>query len=125
MPDISRLSINLATLRGRCTITEALDAVARNGVPAVSPWRDQIADTGLAEAARIVRANGLKLTGLCRGGFFPAPDAEGRARALDAATGEVVEVRLPLVDRVAQRVHGFTSARTRWAYHIACAVLSA
>ena len=32
------------------------------------------------EAARIVHSNGVKLTGVCRGGFFPAPDAEGRAR---------------------------------------------
>ena len=47
MPDISRLSINLATVRQRYSITEALDAVARHGIPAVAPWRDQIAQIGL------------------------------------------------------------------------------
>src|SRR5690606_9346325 len=35
------------------------------------------------EAARLVRANGLAVTGLCRGGMFPAADAAGRQAALD------------------------------------------
>ena len=35
MPDISQLSINLATVRERYKLSEALDAVARHGIPAV------------------------------------------------------------------------------------------
>ena len=35
------------------------------------------------EAARLIRANGLEVTGLCRGGMFPAADAAGRQAALD------------------------------------------
>lgn len=81
--DLAGLSINLATVRKQWTFAEAVDGCLRHGITAICPWRDQIADTGLAEAARIVRANGLRLTGVCRGGFFPAPDAAGRATALD------------------------------------------
>ena len=77
------LSINLATVRKQWGFAEAVDACLRHGITTICPWRDQIAAIGLAEAARIVRSNGLKLTGLCRGGFFPAPDAAGRAAALD------------------------------------------
>ncbi len=74
MPDISQLSINLATVRERNTITEALDAVARHGIPAVAPWRDQIAQIGLKATRQHIRTLGLKVSGVCRGGMFPAPD---------------------------------------------------
>ena len=72
MPDIDQLSINLATIRERHTISEALDLVARLDIPAVSPWRDQIAQIGLKATARQVRELGLRVSGVCRGGMFPA-----------------------------------------------------
>ncbi len=91
-PDMSRLAINLATVRQRYTLTEALDAVARHGITAVAPWRDQIAQAGLKNARRHIRDLGLKVSGLCRGGMFTAPDKTGfeialadNARALDEA----------------------------------------
>ncbi|MGN6487905.1 MAG: sugar phosphate isomerase/epimerase family protein, partial [Devosia sp.] len=46
-------------------------------------WRDQVAAAGLREAASIVRANNLRVTGLCRGGMFPADTAAGRQAAID------------------------------------------
>jgi sugar phosphate isomerase/epimerase len=83
MNSLDGLSINLATVRRQWSFAEAVDACLRHGITTICPWRDQIAETGLKEAARIVHSNGVKLTGVCRGGFFPAPDAEGRAKALD------------------------------------------
>jgi sugar phosphate isomerase/epimerase len=80
---IEGLSINLATIREQCGFAEAVDVCLEHGITAIAPWRDQVAAIGLEEAARIVKANGLKLTGLCRGGFFPAGDAAGREKALD------------------------------------------
>jgi len=77
------LSMNLATLRNGASFGQMVDDCLGQGVTAISPWRDQIAAVGLAEAARIVQANGLRVTGLCRGGMFPAPDAAGRHAALD------------------------------------------
>ena len=35
------------------------------------------------EAARIIRDNGMKVTGYCRGGLFRPPDAAGRQAAID------------------------------------------
>ena len=58
-------------------------AACAHGITAISPWRDQVAAIGLDEAARIVSANGLRVTGLCRGGMFPAADADGPAAAID------------------------------------------
>ncbi|MCB9946037.1 MAG: sugar phosphate isomerase/epimerase [Geminicoccaceae bacterium] len=74
MPETSQLSINLATVRARYEIGEILDAVARHGIPAVAPWRDQIASIGLKETSKRIRDLGLKVSGVCRGGMFPTAD---------------------------------------------------
>jgi sugar phosphate isomerase/epimerase len=77
------LSINLATIRQQCTLPQAVDVCLRNGVGGIAPWRDQVHAVGLVEAARIVRASGLKVTGLCRGGMFPAATEEKRRANID------------------------------------------
>lgn len=77
------LSINLATLRNGWSFGEMVDGCLRAGITAISPWRDQVASVGLKEAARIVKANGLRVTGLCRGGMFPAETAGGRQAAIE------------------------------------------
>ena len=38
---------------------------------------------GVEAAARRIRDAGLTVTGLCRGGMFPAADAAGRAAAIE------------------------------------------
>ena len=90
---IEGLSINLATVRQQWTMDEAIDACLARGITAIAPWRDQVESIGLREAARIVQANGLRVTGLCRGGMFPGTDADARnkahednLRAIDEAT---------------------------------------
>jgi sugar phosphate isomerase/epimerase len=80
---VEGLSINLATVRQQWTMDKAVDGCLARGITAIAPWRDQVEKIGLAEAARIVRSNGLRVTGLCRGGMFPAADAAGRAAAID------------------------------------------
>ncbi|MDB5538652.1 MAG: endonuclease [Devosia sp.] len=77
------LSMNLATTRGAWGFAEAVDGCLRLGVTAISPWRDQVAAIGLDEAANIVRSNGLRVTGLCRGGMFPADSAESRQKNIE------------------------------------------
>src|SRR5437763_8067509 len=77
------LSINLATVREQYGLKDGVEACLRHGITAISPWRDHVQDVGLPEAARIIRSNGLKVTGYCRGGLFPAADAAGRQAAID------------------------------------------
>ena len=69
-----------------------MDLVARLGIPAVSPWRDQIAQVGLKATVKQVRELGLRVSGVCRGGMFPAntqleweANLEGNLRALEEA----------------------------------------
>jgi len=77
------LSMNLATLRGDCNFSTAVDVCLKQDITSISPWRDQVEAIGLAEAARIVGASGLTVTGLCRGGMFPAATAGDRQATLD------------------------------------------
>ncbi len=77
------ISINLATTRQVWGFAEAVDGCLKAGITAISPWRDQIAAIGLDEAARIVRDNKIQVTGVCRGGMFPAETAAGRQAQID------------------------------------------
>lgn len=96
------LSINTATVRKSqgqdLPLPQILDAVARHGIPAISPWRDQVAAAGLKAVSAQVKALGLKLSGYCRGGMFPAVDAAGLAAARDdnrRAVDEACELGAP------------------------------
>jgi sugar phosphate isomerase/epimerase len=81
------LSINTATVRkqsgAEVSLDRIIDQCAERGIRAISPWRDQVAAVGLDKVARQLKAHGIGLSGYCRGGFFPAPDAAGLKAALD------------------------------------------
>jgi sugar phosphate isomerase/epimerase len=81
------LSINTATLRkqrgAEVPLDRLIDQCAAQGIRAISPWRDQVAAVGLDRIGKQLRAHGIGLSGYCRGGFFPAPDAAGLKAALE------------------------------------------
>lgn len=96
------LSINTATIRKsrgeNLPLTGIIEACARKGIRAISPWRDQVHAAGLSQVARLVRTHGLQLSGYCRGGMFPAADAAGLRAALDdnrRAVDEAAELQAP------------------------------
>ena len=80
--DIGRISLNQATVT-RWSLTEAVEGCARHGFQWIAPWRDKVADLGLEPSARLIRDAGLRVSSLCRGGFFPAATAAGREQRLD------------------------------------------
>jgi sugar phosphate isomerase/epimerase len=86
MRDLSKdhhwLSINTTTVRQQADFIGIVEACAKRGIRAVSPWRDQVAHVGLDRAAKAVRDAGLKLSGYCRGGMFTS-DAAHRSEVLD------------------------------------------
>ena len=88
------LSINTATLRGAGKLDAIIEACARHGIRAISPWRDQVAAIGLGRTAELVRAHGLELSGYCRGGMFSAVDAAGRQAALDDNRRAIDEAKM-------------------------------
>jgi sugar phosphate isomerase/epimerase len=81
MTGVSRLSLNQATVQ-RLRLDEVAALCVRHEIPAVGLWRDRVAEAGLAQAVTAVRAAGLPVSSLCRGGFFTRADRDGRAAAL-------------------------------------------
>jgi sugar phosphate isomerase/epimerase len=91
---LDRLSLNQATVK-HLGLREAAALCARHDIPAIGLWRDRVAETGLTEAVSAVRAAGLHVSSLCRGGFFTRADPDGRraARADNrAAIAEAAEL---------------------------------
>ena len=82
MPDPARLALNQITTKS-WTLAQAIEGCARHGVRGISIWRDKLQEMGLAEARRAVRAQGLAVTGVCRGGMFTHADASGRKASRD------------------------------------------
>jgi sugar phosphate isomerase/epimerase len=80
--DISRLSLNQATTQN-WSLREAVEGCARAGIPWISVWRDKLDELGLEQSARLIRDAGLRVSSLCRGGFFPAATAAKRQAGID------------------------------------------
>ncbi len=79
---IARLSFNQITSKN-ATLKECIDACVRHGVKWIAPWRDRVAEAGLKESARMIRDAGLRVSSLCRGGFFPAATQAERIARID------------------------------------------
>ena len=94
MTGLRGLSLNQATVK-HLTLNQAAELCARHQIPAIGLWRDRVAEAGLAESVAAVRAAGLHVSSLCRGGFFTHADPQARAAALAdnrAAVAEAAEL---------------------------------
>ena len=70
----------------RWPLEEVIDACAEHGIEWIGPWRHKLAELGVEEARRRIDAAGLKVSSLCRGGFFAAENAdEDNRRAVEEA----------------------------------------
>ena len=106
---LSRLSLNQRTTAS-WSLPEAIKGCLDAGLGGIGIWREQLAEVGLDDACRLVADSGLRVSSLCRGGFFTNPDeaatseAQNReaideAAALNAATLVLVPGGLPPGDR--------------------------
>ena len=80
--DRAWLAINTATVKS-WSLEQAIDGCARAGITSIAPWRYVVQRCGVERAARLIRASGLTVTCLCRGGMFTAADEAGWRAALD------------------------------------------
>jgi len=79
---LERLSLNQATVQ-RWGALEAIDGCARHGIAHVGLWRDKVAEAGVERTRRRLDEAGVRVSSLCRGGFFPAPSAAERRARID------------------------------------------
>lgn len=77
-----RLSLNQETIR-QWSLPELAAGCAAAGVGYVGLWRDPVRAFGVRQAAKLMASAGLRVSSLCRGGFFTAADPAGRSAALD------------------------------------------
>lgn len=82
LTDVHRLSFNQATAE-KASLREVVDGCVRNGVPSISIWRHKLAEMGVAEAAKLVRDTGIRVSSVCRGGMFPAGTSAERGARID------------------------------------------
>ena len=83
LTDLRRLSINDATTKVQWTLEEEIRGYAELGIPGISIWRDKLAECGVAKAAALLREHRMTVSGLCRGGMFPAASAAQRQAAIE------------------------------------------
>lgn len=84
-PRLARFSLNQATTK-RWPVGETVDGCVKQGVTQLGLWRDQVDTFGLERTAALVRAAGITVTSLCRGGFFTSPGwFDDNRRAIDEA----------------------------------------
>jgi len=108
LTEFSRLCVHTITTRP-WSIEEATDAYAAAGVRGVTVWRQWLEGRDIGKVGRSLSAAGIEVVSLCRGGFFPAPDAAGRRRAIDdnlKAVDEAQALGAPLIVLVCGAVPG-------------------
>lgn len=81
--DFSKLSINDATTKVQWTLEEEIRGYAEVGIHGISIWRDKLKACGVHKAAGLLRDHDMTVTGVCRGGMFPAATPQGRQAAID------------------------------------------
>lgn len=76
MSILQRLSFNQITA-DPWSLEQAVDNCSRSGVPYIAAWRHKLGGNA-ARASSLIRSAGLRVSSLCRGGWFPAATAEER-----------------------------------------------
>lgn len=78
---LKRLSLNHITAERR-TLQETVEMCARNEIEWLGAWRHKI-QVDAAASAKIIHEAGLRVSSLCRGGFFPAATAAERKKRIE------------------------------------------
>lgn len=79
---LERLSFNQITA-DPWSLEQAVRNCSRSGIPFIAVWRHKL-DGDAAKASAMIRSEGLRVSSLCRGGWFSAPTAtERRERIAD------------------------------------------
>lgn len=115
LPDTKRMCVHTITTRP-LNLEQAMELYAAEEIPLVNVWREHIEPYGAKKAAKIIKAAGLKVSGLCRGGFFVATGGMDRERARTEnrkIIDEAAELGAPVVVLVCGAVPGVPLAEAR------------
>ena len=115
MSELERLSFNQITA-DRLSLNEVIRNCSTSGIPYIAVWRHKL-DGSAADAATTIRNAGLRVSSLCRGGWFSAPTAPQRRQRIDdnrIAIQQAAELGAPVLVIVSGPANGQTldDART-------------
>ena len=108
LTDFSRLCVHTITTKG-WDLAEAVDHYAKAGVSGITVWRQWLEGSDPSKAGESIRAAGLKVVSLCRGGFYPAVEEKSRLDAIEdnkRAIEDAAALGAPLVVLVCGAVPG-------------------
>lgn len=76
------LSMNQATIK-HADLRQTLDTLTRAGYRSVGLWREPVEAVGVPQAVRMIADSGLRVSTMCRGGFFTMPEGPERRASID------------------------------------------
>lgn len=115
MLDFNKLSLNQYTVK-QLDLRAGVEACLRHEIPAIGVWRDKMEEIGFSQSVKLLRDSGLKISSLCRGGFFPAPTEQERKNKIadnKKAIDEAVEMGAEILVLVCGGVNGCSIADAR------------
>ncbi len=71
---LAKLSLNQKTVNS-LSVPEVVELCTTTGIESVGLWREPVAEYGLSATVDLVREAGLRVSSLCRGGWFTATGA--------------------------------------------------
>jgi sugar phosphate isomerase/epimerase len=115
LTDFSRLCIHTITTQG-WKLDEAVDQYAEAGVSGITVWRQWLEGQDPQKAGERIRAAGLEVVSLCRGGFYPALEVKTRSQSIEdnkRAIEDAAALGAPLVVLVCGAVPGQSLSESR------------
>ena len=105
---VERLSFNQVTL-DPWSLEKCVRECERLGIPYIAAWRHKLGNC--RQSAKLIRDAGLRLSSLCRGGWFSAPTQAEQQQKMDdnrKAIDEAAELGSPLLVIVTGPANGQT-----------------
>jgi sugar phosphate isomerase/epimerase len=111
---LHRLSFNQMTA-DPWSLEQAVRNCSRSGIPFIGAWRHKLGGDA-AKASATIRSQGLRVSSLCRGGWFSAPTAEERRKRVEdnrVAIEETALLGAPVLVIVSGPANGQTLSDAR------------
>jgi sugar phosphate isomerase/epimerase len=111
---LHRLSFNQMTA-DPWSLEQAVRNCSRSGIPFIGAWRHKLGGDA-AKASAVIRSEGLRVSSLCRGGWFSAPTAEERRKRVEdnrVAIDEAALLGAPVLVIVSGPANGQTLSDAR------------
>ena len=108
LKDFSRFCVHTITTKG-WKLEEAIDRYAEADVSGITVWRQWLDGRDPTIAGERIRAAGLKVVSLCRGGFYPGLEEKSREEAIKdnkQAIEDAAAMGAPLVVLVCGAIPG-------------------